>query len=47
MNDGPRMLRYDVSSRAMETVYDEGSLARYMREKGVWDKKWDSRIAKR
>jgi hypothetical protein len=31
---------------AVEYAPVHPGLARYMREKGVWDAKWDSRIAK-
>jgi len=31
---------------SIDLVQVHPGLARYMREKGVWDKKWDSRIAK-
>ena len=40
------MQRLGVES-SIEFVPVHPGLARYMREKGVWDAKWDSRIAKR
>ena len=35
-----------VESIAVDLVPIHPGLAKYMREKGVWDKKWDARIAK-
>jgi uncharacterized protein len=43
--DMPRMQRQGVEA-AVEFVEIHPGLARYMREKGVWDKKWDGRVAK-
>ena len=43
--DMPRMQRRGVESSA-ELVPIHPGLAKYMREKGVWDAKWDSRVAK-
>ena len=31
---------------AVDLVPIHPGLAKYMREKGVWDSKWDSRVAK-
>ena len=42
----PDMQRRGVEA-AVEFVEIHPGLARYMREKGVWDKKWDSRVAKK
>jgi uncharacterized protein len=44
--DMPRMQRLGVES-SVDFVPVHPGLARYMREKGVWDAKWDSRIAKK
>ncbi len=44
--DMPRMQRLGVESAA-DLVPIHPGLARYMREKGVWDKKWDARVAKK
>ncbi|HVL37295.1 MAG TPA: TAXI family TRAP transporter solute-binding subunit [Burkholderiales bacterium] len=44
--DMPRMQRLGVES-SVEFVPIHPGLARYMREKGVWDAKWDARIAKK
>jgi hypothetical protein len=43
--DMPGMQRRGVESSANLVEIHPG-LARYMREKGVWDAKWDSRVAK-
>lgn len=43
--DMPDMQRRGVTS-AVDFVPIHPGLARYMREKGVWDAKWDSRVAK-
>jgi uncharacterized protein len=43
--DMPRMQRLGVESAA-DLVPIHPGLARYMREKGVWDAKWDARVAK-
>jgi TRAP-type uncharacterized transport system substrate-binding protein len=42
--DMPKMQRRGVAS-SVEYVPVHPGLARYMRERGVWDAKWDSRIA--
>jgi TRAP-type uncharacterized transport system substrate-binding protein len=44
--DMPGMQRKGVES-SVNLVPVHPGLARYMREKGVWDAKWDSRIAKK
>jgi hypothetical protein len=44
--DMPRMQRLGVSSAANLVPIHPG-LAKYMREKGVWDAKWDARVAKK
>lgn len=44
--DMPGMQRKGVES-SIDLVAVHPGLARYMREKGVWDPKWDDRIAKR
>ena len=44
--DMPGMQRKGVES-SIDLVPIHPGLARYMREKGVWDPKWDDRIAKR
>ncbi len=44
--DMPGLQRRGVMS-AVDYVPIHPGLARYMREKGVWDKKWDARIAKK
>ncbi|MPY69861.1 MAG: TRAP transporter substrate-binding protein [Alphaproteobacteria bacterium] len=43
--DMPGMQRRGVESSVATTAVHPG-LAKYMREKGVWDAKWDNRIAK-
>lgn len=43
--DMPGMQRRGVTS-SVDYVEIHPGLAKYMREKGVWDAKWDSRIAK-
>ena len=43
--DMPGMQRLGVQS-AVDLVPIHPGLAKYMREKGVWDKKWDSKVAK-
>ena len=43
--DMPRMQRLGVNSSA-DLVPIHPGLAKYMREKGVWDAKWDAKIAK-
>lgn len=43
--DMPGMQRRGVTA-AVDLVPIHPGLARYMREKGVWDSKWDSRIAR-
>jgi TRAP-type uncharacterized transport system substrate-binding protein len=43
--DMPGMQRLGVAS-SIDFVPVHPGLAKYMREKGVWDAKWDSRIAK-
>jgi TRAP-type uncharacterized transport system substrate-binding protein len=43
--DMPGMQRLGVNSAA-DLVPIHPGLAKYMREKGVWDKKWDARVAK-
>ncbi|WP_025771686.1 TAXI family TRAP transporter solute-binding subunit [Thioalkalivibrio sp. HK1] len=43
--DMPRMQRRGVEA-SIDLVKVHPGLARYMREKGVWDAKWDSRIAR-
>lgn len=43
--DMPGMQRQGVES-AVDLVPIHPGLARYMKERGVWDSKWDSRIAK-
>ncbi len=43
--DMPKMQRRGVES-AVNLVEIHPGLAKYMREKGVWDSKWDSRVAK-
>lgn len=43
--DMPGMQRKGVES-AVNLVPIHPGLAKYMREKGVWDKKWDARVAK-
>ena len=43
--DMPRMQRRGVEA-AVNLVPVHPGLAKYMRERGVWDAKWDSRIAK-
>jgi uncharacterized protein len=43
--DMPRLQRLGVES-SVEFVPIHPGLARYMREKGVWNKKWDARVAK-
>jgi TRAP-type uncharacterized transport system substrate-binding protein len=42
----PGMQKAGVQS-SVDFVPVHPGLARYMREKGVWDAKWDSRIAKK
>jgi hypothetical protein len=42
----PGFQRLGVTSAANLLPIHPG-LAKYMREKGVWDAKWDSRIAKK
>ena len=44
--DMPGMQRKGVAS-SVDYVPIHPGLAKYMREKGVWDKKWDARIAKK
>ncbi|HEX6319813.1 MAG TPA: TAXI family TRAP transporter solute-binding subunit [Burkholderiales bacterium] len=44
--DMPRMQRLGVTSAANLVPIHPG-LAKYMREKGVWDKKWDAKVAKK
>ena len=44
--DMPGMQRAGVAS-SVNFVPVHPGLAKYMREKGVWDAKWDSRIAKK
>ncbi|OGA49697.1 MAG: TRAP transporter solute receptor, TAXI family precursor [Betaproteobacteria bacterium RIFCSPLOWO2_12_FULL_62_13] len=44
--DMPGFQRHGVMS-AVDFVPIHPGLAKYMREKGVWDKKWDARIAKK
>jgi uncharacterized protein len=44
--DMPGMQRRGVETSA-DLVPIHPGLARYMREKGVWDKKWDARVAKK
>ena len=43
--DMPKMQRRGVES-AVDLVEIHPGLAKYMREKGVWDSKWDSRVGK-
>lgn len=43
--DMPRMQKLGVTSAANLVPIHPG-LAKYMREKGVWDAKWDARVAK-
>jgi TRAP-type uncharacterized transport system substrate-binding protein len=43
--DMPRMQRLGVNSSA-DLVPIHPGLAKYMREKGVWDAKWDAKVAK-
>jgi uncharacterized protein len=42
----PGLQRRGVTS-SVDYVPVHPGLAKYMREKGVWDKKWDARIAKK
>jgi uncharacterized protein len=42
----PELQKLGVQS-SVEFVPIHPGLARYMREKGVWDAKWDNRIAKK
>ena len=44
--DMPGMQRKGVAS-SVDFVPVHPGLAKYMREKGVWDAKWDGRIAKK
>jgi uncharacterized protein len=44
--DMPGMQRRGVAS-SVDFVPIHPGLAKYMREKGVWDKKWDARVAKK
>lgn len=44
--DMPRMQQLGVASSA-DLVPIHPGLAKYMREKGVWDAKWDARVAKK
>lgn len=46
VKDMPGFQRRGVTA-AVEFVPIHPGLAKYMREKGVWDKKWDARIAKK
>jgi hypothetical protein len=41
----PRFQRDGVESAVNDVLVHPG-LARYMKERGVWDSKWDNRIAK-
>ena len=43
--DMPGMQRRGVEA-AVDLVEIHPGLAKYMREKGVWDAKWDSKVAK-
>ena len=41
------LILYAVYGSVVPGMFFHPGLAKYMREKGVWDKKWDARIAKK